>query len=378
MTGLQAWVAHLRGASSIAVDTESDSFHRYREKVCLIQMSANGQDAILDPLHLETLQPLAEVFADPSRTKIFHDAGYDLICLARDFNFVVSNLFDTMLASRLLGCRHFGLAALLKERFGFDADKRLQRSDWAQRPLSAEQLTYAQQDTHFLPELCAMLTTELQACGRLAWAAEDFARLPQTCARLAEREVGPDEHAFWKVQGSRLLLPIQKGRLKSLFMLRDRIASKLDRPAFKVFADWVLIELAKDPPQTLADFEPRRGLRRAGIDKYGAQILAALEQAQAIKGGAPPGSGRRKRSGKLLDPLARDRYEALRAVRRREAAVLGLEPEVGLSNAMLEDLARRPPACVDQVRARPELLGWRGPLFAEALFGALQLSPPVV
>ncbi|RYF11597.1 MAG: hypothetical protein EOO40_03025, partial [Deltaproteobacteria bacterium] len=299
----------------------------------------------------------------------------DLICLRRDFGFVVRGLFDTMLASRLLGRRKFGLGALLKEHFNFDADKRMQRSDWSQRPLTQSQLTYAQQDTHFLPRLHERLTAELRACDRLSWAEQDFARLPLICEAMTERSPERDDHAFWRVQGARLLTPEQKGRLKALYQLRDGIAARLDRPAFKVFADWVLLALVQDPPESLDDFAPRRGLRRAGIERYGPQILEALRQAQPIRGNPPPGVGRRRRSKKILDPLAKERYEALRTVRRSEAEALGLEPEVGLSNALLEELARHPPATLADLRGRPELQGWRGPLFAAPLYRALGAAP---
>lgn len=373
-----AWIERTASAKVIAVDTESDSFHRYREKVCLIQMTALGQDVILDPLALSTLQPLAAMLADPTRIKIFHDACYDIICLLRDFGFRMQGLFDTMLASRLLGCRQFGLAAILKARFNFEADKRLQRSDWAQRPLSPEQLSYARYDTHFLPRLYEILTTELEACGRLGWAMEDFARLPETCGRLAGREPVTDDNAFWRAQGVRALNPAAKGRLQALYMVRERIAERLDRPPFKVFGDYVLLELAKQPPQSLDDLRPRPGLRRPGIGKFGPEIMAALAKAKPIVGGPPPGTGRRRRAGRLLDPDARDRYEALRDLRRDKAEGLGLEPEVALSNAVLEDLARKPPLSVDEVRDRPEVRGWREPVLAQAIYDLLSnpLPPP--
>lgn len=368
---LHAWVEHVSTASLIAVDTESDSFHRYREKVCLIQMTALGRDAILDPLALTDLQPLAPIFADPTKIKIFHDACYDLICLGRDFGFRFQGLFDTMLASRMLGCRQFGLAAILRERYNFEANKRLQRSDWAQRPLSPEQLAYARFDTHFLPQLSEILTGELKACGRWAWAQEDFERLPEVSGRFAGRDPLPDADGFWRVQGSRLLTPVAKGRLRALHMARDRIAARLDRPPFKVFGDWVLLEIAQLPPDSLDDLRPRPGLRRAGIDKFGPEILAALAEAEPVKGGPPPGSGRRRRAGRLLDPDARDRYEALRGMRRIKGEEMNMEPEVILGNALLEDLARKPPSSLEEVSTKAELRGWRGPIFAEAIYAVL-------
>ncbi|HET6346057.1 MAG TPA: HRDC domain-containing protein [Myxococcota bacterium] len=373
---LQAWADRLAEATVIAVDTESDSFHRYREKVCLIQMTALGQDVIIDPLALSTLKPLEPLLTDPGRIKIFHDACYDLICLQRDFGFRLRGLFDTMLASRLLGYRQFGLASILKMRFDFEADKRLQRSDWAQRPLSDDQLAYARFDTHFLPRLMDELTFELDAAGRLTWAREDFERLPEVCVRAVRAEPGPDPNGFWRVQGARTLNPAAKGRLQQLYMARERIAERLDRPPFKVFGDWVLLELAKHPPDDVGDLRPRPGLRRAGIDKFGPELMAALSRAEPIKTGPPPGSGRRRRAGRLLDPDARDRYEALRDLRRTKAEGLGLEPEVALGNALLEDLARRPPNGLGELHERPELKGWRGPRFVYDLFHVLTNPVP--
>ncbi|MEE8408118.1 MAG: ribonuclease D, partial [Myxococcota bacterium] len=242
---MNEWVEHCADARVIAVDTESDSFHHYREKVCLIQMTARGVDAIVDPLALESLQPLGELFSDPTRIKIFHDAGYDLICLRRDFEFRMQGVFDTMLASRLLGERSFGLAAILKQRFGHESNKRLQRSDWTRRPLSEVQISYARYDTHFLPELTKILTAELKEAGRWAWAEEEFSRLPEVAERLATRKSGPNRDDFWRIRGIRTLSPDVLGRVRELYLERERIAKRLDRPPFKVFGDAVLVDLAQ-------------------------------------------------------------------------------------------------------------------------------------
>ena len=372
---LAAWVQVLDGAAIIAVDTESDSFHRYREKVCLIQMTAQGQDVIIDPLALPDLSPLAPMFADPNRVKIFHDACYDLICLHRDYGFRIRGLFDTMLASRLIGRRQFGLAALLQQHFGFTADKRLQRSDWARRPLSPEQLTYARYDTHYLLELRRLLMAELRDVDRLSWAEEDFGRLPENCERLSQpRETTPDAQGFWRITGARLLSPEARGRLQALWLLRERLAQRLDRPPFKVLGDAVLLELAQEAPQSTGALQPRPGLRRGGIDRFGPELQAALAGAQPVRG-TPPTGLKRRRSGRFLDPLARERYEALRGVRRTAAEGLGLEPEVILGNAVLEELARRPPLSAEALVSRPELLGWRRPHLQALLFAALQALP---
>ena len=374
--GLDAWLAHIAPATAIAVDTESDSFHHYQEKVCLIQMTVGEDDAIIDPLAIDSLKPLAPLFADPNRVKIFHDAGYDVICLRRDFNFRFAALFDTMLASRLLGYKHFGLATILQDRFGFTADKRHQRSDWARRPLTPEQLAYARYDTRFLPRLAEALEAELHLQKRWEWAQEDFARLPELADRAAAREPETPELGFWRVRGVKLLSPVAKGRLQKLWLLRDQIAARLDRPPFKVFGDPIMIEIAKQPPDNLRDLQPRPGLRRGGIEKFGPQILAAMATAVPIHDGPPAGATRRRRTGRLFEPDARDRYEALRTLRRAHAEAMGLEPEVALSNALLEDLARRPPPDVEDARTRLELRGWRGTYLAKPIVEMLKSPVP--
>jgi ribonuclease D len=371
---LRAWVERLAHADTVAVDTESDSLHHFREKVCLIQMTALGQDALIDPLALPNLEPLAALMADPSCTKIFHDAGYDLVSIGRDFDFKVQGIFDTMLASRLLGSKEFGLAAILKARFGFIADKRLQRSDWARRPLTDAQVSYARYDTHFLPELAEQLRHELRDTARLAWANEEFARLPDIARRANPRPIGPDPDGFWRIRGVRTLAPAAKGRLRSLCKMRDSIAARLDRPKFKVLGDTVILELAQDPPMSVATLA-RAGLRRGGVERFGAEIMAALASATPVQGGPPAGVVRRRRGGRFLDAEVRERYDRLRALRREKAEALGVDPEVALSNAVLEELSRHPPKTQASLSSRPDLQGWRQELFATDLYDCLARSP---
>src|SRR5262245_12707162 len=111
----------------VAADTESDSFHHYREKVCLIQMSTPAADYIIDPLALGDLSVLRPLFADPAREWIMNGADYDVVCLKRDFGIHFGRLFDTVLAAQLLGYRATGLAAMLERHFGVKVSKSFQR-----------------------------------------------------------------------------------------------------------------------------------------------------------------------------------------------------------------------------------------------------------
>lgn len=364
---LAEWINYCADKRVIAVDTESDSFHHYQEKVCLIQMSCAGRDVIIDPLAVD-IEGLRDFFADPGKVKIFHDAVYDLVCLKRDYDFEVAGIFDTMVAARLLGFERFGLGALLQERFDFQANKKLQRSDWARRPLSDAQIDYARFDTYFLEELRRMLIDELEAHHRLVWAEEEFARLPEIAGRIRPRSSGSDSDAFWRVKGIRNLPPEVLGRVRALHRARETIAERLDRPPFKVFGDSILVDLAKKPPRSIDDLRPGPGLRKAGVDRFGPEIIDALAEAEPVTEKPPKSSSRRRRHGRFLDPLARERYEDLREVRKQVAATLEIDPEIALGNAALEEFAKSPPDSLSELRSHEELVGWRAEHLAEPIF----------
>ena len=122
--GLRTLVGALAACPVVAVDTESNSLHAYRERVCLIQFSTPAADYIVDPIGLRDLRPLAPFFANPGQQKVFHAAEYDLICLRRDYGFEFTNIFDTMSAARTLGWPQVGLAAILDTHFGVTMNKK--------------------------------------------------------------------------------------------------------------------------------------------------------------------------------------------------------------------------------------------------------------
>jgi len=334
-------------------------------------MTVGGRDAIIDPLSLDTLDPLRDLFEDPTRIKIFHDAGYDLLCMKRDYGFDIQGIFDTMLACRFLGYRKFGLGAILEENYEFQTDKTLQRSDWSRRPLTDAQLYYARHDTHFLPDLAHRLEESLREMGRLEWALEDFDRIANHVDTLLERPTAHTQDGFWRIKGAKKLNPQELGYLQALFLLRDRIAEKLDRPAFKVFSNQLLMDLVKTPPMDMNSFSPRPGLKQLGVQRYGTRIVRAIRNAKPIYESAPKNMGRR-RSGRFMDPQPRQVYENLRAVRRKVAEAIGVDPEVIAGNACLEDLARDPPTSVGSVAEHPGIKGWRAAILSEKFFRAVQ------
>ncbi|HEX7594393.1 MAG TPA: ribonuclease D, partial [Anaerolineae bacterium] len=183
---LDALRARLASEALVAVDTESDSLFSYFEKVCLLQISTRETDYVVDPLALaqaETgdvsrgIATLGPFFADSGIEKIFHAAEYDILCLKRDYHFEFKTIFDTMIAARVLGWKNVGLGNILQERFNVTLNKKMQRADWGHRPLTAEEIAYAREDTHYLIALYSLQLRELERLERLEEAREEFERL---------------------------------------------------------------------------------------------------------------------------------------------------------------------------------------------------------
>lgn len=328
---LTEMIGDLSAQPCVAVDTESNSLHAYREQVCLIQFSTPQKDYVIDPLALHDLSALGPLFSNPKIEKIFHAAEYDLICLRRDFGFKVSNLFDTMHAARVLGYPFVGLDNLLAEKFQFEMDKRHQKADWAVRPLTSSQLDYARLDTHFLFDLRDVLEPELKEKDRLQMAREDF-------ARACHVEI-PKERlngTSWKRFSLRKdISPRELTVLSELCVTRDHIAERMNRPVFKVIADALLIDIARNLPEKDVDLAGL-GLSAKQIRLWGSEIL------EAVKRGTVAPLVEREQPKRPHDATLK-RIEKLKNWRKRLAEQLGVESDIVLPKTYLSVLAETPP-----------------------------------
>lgn len=345
---LQRLAESLLKQSQIAVDTESNSLFAYQEQVCLIQFSTELGDYLVDPLVLDDLSPLAPVFADPAIEKVFHAAEYDLICLKRDFGFEFNNLFDTMLAARILGKTTLGLGAMLEEAFGIQVDKRLQRANWAKRPLSSAMLHYARMDTHFLIQLRNILKPQLEQKGRWDLAEEDFRRMTRVSAGAHDNGAVN----CWRISGSQDLTPRQAAVLMELCIFRDERARAADLPPFRVLPNQTLLELAQAMPRKRADLNNIFGLSQKLIDRFSAGILEAVER--GIVG--PPAY--RPPTPRLSEDVL-NRMESLRAWRKFTAREMGVESDVVLPKEMVEAIAVANPRTLEALREIMADLPWR-------------------
>src|SRR5678810_684347 len=192
------FLADISGVREIAVDTEGASFHRFIDRIYLLQITTRERSAIIDPLPIGMPEGLGNILQDSQVEVVFHDADYDLRLLHQDYGWHVNRIFDTRIAAQLLGIKAFGLAALLEQFFGVKLDKKHQRADWSLRPLPQGMLDYAAQDTRYLLDLKDRMSAELERMGRMSWAREEFALLEGT--RWADEEPGM---GFLKLKGAR-------------------------------------------------------------------------------------------------------------------------------------------------------------------------------
>ncbi|MBI5825369.1 MAG: ribonuclease D [Chloroflexi bacterium] len=336
---LKQMVDDLAAQSRVAVDTESNSLHAFREQVCLLQFSSCNADYLVDPLALRDLSLLAPIFANPKIEKIFHAAEYDLICLRRDFGFSFANLFDTMQAARVLGYPAVGLDRLLGDKFGVKMDKRHQKANWAARPLSQEQIHYARLDTHYLFNLRDALERELREKERLEFALEDFSR---ACLADEQRQ-RINGGASWERFAGRKDLSLRELTVVSfLCKWRDKEAEKLNRPPYKVVMDDVFVALAKNPPEQKVDLSAA-GLSEKQIKLWGDQVLGAIRR------GAEAPLVERKQAEPKNDAVLR-RLEKLKAWRKNAGLEMKVESDIILPKPYLGLLSDNPPKSLDELR----------------------------
>lgn len=368
-TAVEKLARMLAAQSLIAVDTEADSLFSYHEKVCLVQISTRGVDYLVDPLALEdkasTMSLLAPVFADPGIEKVFHAAEYDIFCLKRDFHFHFANLFDTMIAARILGWKNVGLGNILQEKFDVTLNKKMQRADWGARPLTEEQIAYAREDTCHLLALRDLQIDELEQAGRMEEAREEFARLALVEPTL--RKFDPD--AYWHIDGARKLNSVGLGILRELFHFRDMQARKEDKPPFKIMSEAALMSIALAHPASPRALAQLRGISDFIVRRYGASILAAVTRGQQSPQITPPHP--RARNDSLMDDAARNRFGKLKEWRKARAAKRGVETDVIVSNDVLYAIARKNPRTIESLIEVSGLGPWKTREYGEEILSVL-------
>lgn len=376
---LASLIEQIGSADRVAVDTEADSLHSYREKLCLLQISvpapratAGGPDTgprvasshestrdvcdhLVDPFANIDLQPLRRALE--AKEIVLHGADYDLRMLRRGMKLLASRILDTMIAARLLGIREFSLAALVKRYFGLTLLKGSQKANWAQRPLPARMSAYAINDVHYLLPLGERLEAELDRYERRDW-------LRQSCQRAIEQAaVARTRHhdELWRVRGSGSLRGRPAAVLRALWQWREKEAEMADRPPFHILQNEDLLKAAvKSASGSIPDYRHFSPRRRQAFREAAQSALQAPESEWPLA---------RRRFGARPSAETLQHAEELRRRRDKSAEELGLEPSFIAPRSTLESIA------ADHTRAGALLVPWQCELLGVSVSAQTPTNP---
>ncbi len=358
----------LDGAASLALDCEAAGFHRYSDRLCLVQLTVAERTFVIDPLAFDAGDVLRGPIEDPSVTVMMHGADYDLRLLDRDLEINVAGLFDTQIAASLLGEPVLGLSPLLERHLGISLSKKYQRADWAKRPLPDDMIEYAASDTRYLAPLVGILRDALVETGRIGWAHEEFT--------LLETITWEDDDAgdpVLRVKGARNMDPRDVHALREALRWRDEIAQAKDRAPFRVAGDQVLMAVAQERPRTVQGLQSIKGMPRGMVRLAGQDLVSRMRDVESLPSKELEGYPRPVRTGPgRPTPEEEERAQALKEARNARAEELGLARGALISNATLLELARRWPTTEAGLREVPGVKEWHLEAVGDALLAALK------
>ena len=337
------------GDRRVCLDTEADSLHHYREKLCLLQVACAGRFALVDPLAVADVTPLLSLM--DGRDVWFHGADYDLTMLRRSYDWSPTRVFDTQIVARLVGLRQFGYAAIVRETLGVELSKASQKADWSRRPLPTVMLEYAVDDVRYLLPAADILMARLESLGRVDW-------FMQSCRNLqndvAARSMAPREDP-WRVQGCGRLHGKGLAFLKRMWEWREGVAEKRDLPCYRVMSNKQMIVFAEEFENGGTPLPPRgwRPQWKRAFD----------ELMEATRTMSPDDWPKRPRKAKSrLSEAQRARIEEVLKVREKVAEDLGLEASLLGSRSTVEGMIANPDLPTP-------LMPWQQEVLADALSG---------
>ena len=345
--------ARIRGAGWIALDTEFMRERTYYAKLCLVQIASADCVWLVDPLAVD-IGPLIDAIYDDNLLKVLHSARQDLELMYDLRGAPPAAVFDTQIAAGFLGYDdQIGYANLVEKITGVRLDKTQTRTNWAARPLSAEQLLYASADVTHLRTIYEELHARLAAQGRLAWAQEECAKLSRPALYA-----NPLESVHLRIKQGHAFTPAVQTRLRALAMRREELARARDLPRSWVLRDTDLIALAIHAPRDeseLAAHDALKALPRTWMPEFLPLLHASAPVAAAWPAAA------------ILSTAQQRQLSALTGIVRRCAADTGISAALLATRKDLEGL-------VLGRRDLPVLQGWRHEVVGAALIAALSAT----
>lgn len=350
----------LKKESRLAIDLEANSMYAYRERICLVQISTASHDFIIDPLEV-SLEGLGEILISPDVEKVFHAVQYDAILFKSMRGWTLNNTFDTMWSARMLGYERIGLGNLLERHFGVVVDKKYQKTDWCKRPLTPDQLHYAQNDTHYLLELRDILHGELAALDLLEEAQDTFAQFYNV--DLPDRTFHKD--SFWKVNGVQKLPKNALAVFRELYIYREKQAKRKDRPPFKIMGNKTLMALAERKPSSKNQLHAVTGMSPKIVQRYGNDVLRIIADTKNH-----PIPQRPPRPPRPSHAYA-TRYDKVRKWRQKQADKRSVESDVIISKDAIREIATKNPTTLGDIDNIEALSPYRRKKYAKSILHAL-------
>ena len=361
--GLIALCARLREHDRLAVDTEfmgEDSFHPRLE---IIQVAAGDAIAIIDYQSVSKLDPFFDLLGDARILKVFHAGRQDLEIFSVLSGSVPTPIFDTQVASAMVGYgTQIGYAQLVQQVLRVTLEKSETFTNWAQRPLTPEQVAYALEDVRYLLALHDHLVRRLKALGRLEWAEEEFRRVQA----LAADEARDPRLRYQRIRGWEGLSPRARGVLREVVAWREHEAKRRDRPRGRILRDEILVEVARRAPATVEALGQMRGIQPSHVEKYGEALVAAVKEGLAVQDHELPRVEKRRR----IDPETAGLADLLGTALKVRAVEASISPQLLATSADLELFAlERGKGTAEKL---PILQGWRRQLAGEHLLKVLE------
>ena len=349
---LAAFCDRIRGEAFVAVDTEFMRETTYWPKLCLIQAATPSAEAVIDPLAPDIdLTSFLAVMADPAIVKVFHAARQD-VEIFNNLGAIPTPLFDTQIAAMAAGFgEQIAYDALVRQMIRIDLDKSSRFTDWARRPLSEAQLTYALADVTHLARVYPLLRGRLEEAGRLAWVSEEMRAMTDP----ALYDVEPEN--AWKRLRPRRHTSKYLSVFRAVAAWRERTAQTRDQPRGRVLKDEAIDELATQAPQDADALDHLRSVPKGfSGSRFGPELIAAIREAVKNADSYAPQIVRADSSS---SPAAGAVVELLKVLLKARAEDADVASKLIATVADLEKIAN------DDNADTPALHGWRREAFGE-------------
>jgi len=361
---------------AIAFDTEFVSEHTYQPVLCLIQVAAGQQLAVIDAMAMDDLSPFWEAIAEPGHETIVHAGRGEVEFSLQTIGRRPAGLFDVQIAAGLAGMEYpAAYSKLIGKLLGTPTQKHETRTDWRRRPLSQRQIEYALDDVRHLGPLRDNLHATLKRLGRLDWLAEEMDSWQDEVQRSFTQE------RWRRVSGNSGLDRRSLAIVRELWRWREAEAQRRNKPVRRVLRDDLIVELARRRSADPKRIRAVRGLERGDLRRRLDEIAAAIRRGLELPEADCPQAIRRERSPQY-SVLGQFLFSALGSICRRSQLAPSL---VGTPSDIRELIAFRTTAVAEGSGSRkvPKLAtGWRaefvGRLFDDLLAGkrAVRIEDP--